>query len=782
MADLERLIQAIDAAEQSAYGSDTDSDLQRDRAYAIQYYHGQNVEPAPEGRSQISDRTVFETIQWIIPSLSRIFANGDDIVEFQPFGPEDEEAAKQESDYLNYLVTQKNPWPVIFNTWAMDALLLKNGYCEPYMEERILTEVETYERQSDEALAFLLQDDGVEVIAHESVPDEKAQPEPMVDPMTGQPVVDPATGQPVMQPPRMLHTVTIRKNKPRKKLCFKVIPPERTKIDIDTETFSLEHSNYFEYWEIVTISHLRALGFDVPDDVGTGDEDWDDTDEADARNLYGEETIDGGSEHIDPSMRKVRVRCIFIRHDTDEDGIAELQRVYRVGSRILDRNGKPAIYPATRVGVACITPMLNPHRHVGTSEADITVDIQRTRTFILRAGLDGLALSLNPRHVVSNEVNLDDLMVSRPGGIVRMLNESSAVPGEGHVFAIATQNTFPDAITGLEYMGQVHESRTGVSRAFSGVDPSTLNNGNSSGVAINQLSTMASQRVEQIARMFSVGIEYLFSLAHELVIKSGHQSEVVKLRNKWTPIDPSTWRTGRDMRIVVGYGAGNKDALVSRLAMIRMSQLEALQLGLPNVTPSNIYATDIEIAKAADFSAPQRFWTDPSTVQPPPPQPDPGLIKTQMTTQSAEKIKAAELESQERIKQAELLQKDQAEQLRAELALLLERMKLGGGVDIERVRQSGAAQLEREKQSGLMQMEHVKGSIKNEPENKKNEKLDGIAQLIAELRQAQKQIGDSLNAPREIIRGADGRVAGVKVGGVERKVKRDADGKVAGLK
>jgi len=245
---------------------------------------------------------------------------------------------------------------------------------------------------------------------------------------------------------------------------------------------------------------------------------------------------------------------------------------------------------------------------------------------MLRGGLDGFNLAIRPRHIVSNEVNVDDMLVARAGGITRMVEGSAAVPGEGHVMPIPTQNTLPDAIAGLEYMGTVVESRTGVSRAFSGVDPSTLNSGNSSGVAINQLSTMASQRVEQIARMFAVGVEYLFSLAHELVIKSGHQTDVVKLRGQWVQIDPSTWKTGRDMRIVVGYGAGNKDALVSRLMMIANMQKEMLVGGLPTVTPQNVYETAIEVTKASDFTAPQRFFTDPTTVPPPqPPQPSPDV-------------------------------------------------------------------------------------------------------------------------------------------------------------
>ena len=74
MADIEKLLSAIDWAEENAYGAD--GDLSSDRAYSIQLYLGENTEPAPTGRSQIVDRSVFETIQWIMPSLCRIFANG----------------------------------------------------------------------------------------------------------------------------------------------------------------------------------------------------------------------------------------------------------------------------------------------------------------------------------------------------------------------------------------------------------------------------------------------------------------------------------------------------------------------------------------------------------------------------------------------------------------------------------------------------------------------------------------------------------------------------------
>ena len=95
-------------------------------------------------------------------------------------------------------------------------------------------------------------------------------------------------------------------------------------------------------------------------------------------------------------MRQVKVRTIWIRHDYDEDGIAELQKVIRVGSDILLHE------PASRIPVASIVPFINTHRHMGISVGDLVFDIQRIKTALLRSGLDSLYLANNPRHYLTD--------------------------------------------------------------------------------------------------------------------------------------------------------------------------------------------------------------------------------------------------------------------------------------------------------------------------------------------------------------------------------------------
>lgn len=664
--DEEKLLNAIDAFEERSYGGEQDGELQQQRALSIEYYLGNNVEPAPEGRSQVVDRTVFETVQWILPSLSRIFASGDNVVEFDPLGPDDEESAQQESVFLNYLITQKNPWFKIVTTWFQDALLTKNAYCYVFIDERVKTERERYEGQSALQVAHLMEGDGVEVIAYSEYPDETQEPQPVIDPMTGQPAVD-EMGM-MMTQPVMLADIEIRRSKPEKKLCFKVLPPERCKISESTPDHTLDECPYFEYYDFKPISDLRAQGWDVPDDISAGSDERE-TEEDDARDTYHETYGFEDTNNIDPAMRRVKVRTVWVKHDYDGDGISELQRCIIVGRHILDRREE------SRIPVASIVPFLLTHRHIGLSLVDVVGDIQRIMTAILRQGLDNLYISQNPRPFVNEDkVNLDDVLLSRPGQPIRSMPGREPQLGVDFGYMEIPQ-VFQYAIQGLEYMDAVKEKRSGLTKYSTGANEDVLDR-NASGRTINMLSTMAAQRVEQIARLFSDGVEHLFSIAHELVLKHGHKKEAMKLLGKWVEIDPSTWKTGRDLRIAVGYGAGNKDAMAQRLLGLLQIQFDSRDKGFRIATEHDVYEAAMELAKAADL--PEKFFTDPSQLPPPEPPTDPvevGAQVEQMKVESDERIKQAEIDSRERIKQAELEQDERESQREADVRLAIERLK-----------------------------------------------------------------------------------------------------------
>lgn len=728
MPDVTKLNAVIDAYAAQAYGSEQDDELSRERALALDAFAGKNIEPAPTGRSQVVDWTVFETVQWILPSLTRIFAGGDNIVEFEPTGPEDEDAAEQESEYLNYLVTQRNNWFLTVLTWCQDALLTKNAYCLAYIDERMHTEVERYDGQSIEQVQMLLEGDGVEIVGQEAI---EGEPQEVQDPMTGE----------VFLQPTFTYNIEIRRTKPTKKLQFRVLPPERCLIDETTPDFTLECCDYFEFWENETLSTLRAMGYDVDDDIADAGEDgiYSDTQEDVARDEIFNRYMD--RDLPDPSLRSVRFRNIWMRYDYDEDGIAELLHVVRVGREILE------IETVSTIPVASIVPYIHTHRHVGGSVADAVFDIQRIKTAILRAGLDSLYLSLNPRHAVTTQVNLDDLLNSAPGAVVRV--DSGAV--DGQIMPLMTEFVFPQAQEGLRHMDTVVESRVGVNRMFQGIDESMVNDHN----RIGQLSSMAAQRVEQIARIFGNGFERLFKIAHELILKSGHQAETVRLRGQWVQIDPSQWRTGRDMRVVAPYAAGNKDALLQRLLFISQQQDKAIATGLPVVTPDDVYQLNVDIAGASDAPG-DRYFTDPQMIPPPEPPPDYTAMALEIEKQKADdeavdEERKAQLDKYKAELDAEL-EKYKAD-LDAQVKVTLEQLRAGQSVNLENVRSQLKAKEPKPDIKGATK------ELKAASQQMGKETSKALEKAVNNLSQAV----EAMTAEKEIIRDKDGKIVGARV-------------------
>jgi len=779
MPDTDKLIAAIDSYSASAIGGSglttQGGELSRQRSLALDAFAGKNIEPAPEGRSQVTDRTLFETVMWIMPSLMRIYGglNGDSVVEFDPTGPDDEDAAEQESEYLNYLVTQKNDWDLIARTWMQDALLTKNAYCMAYLERRMNPEVERYEGQTEEQVALLLEDD-VEVVGQNVYqdPDDEGT---LINPETGQPVQNDEEAAVVLQmymqmgvepqlQYRMLFDLELKRVKPTDKLQFKVLPPERVKVASDAPSFQIDDdTDYFEYWESTTISELRKLGYDVSDDLATGDSLNYESDESWARDEVLEMDYDR-DQSVEPSMRKVVVRTIWIRHDYDEDGIAELQRVVRVGTEILDRE------EANRIPVACIVPFMNTHRHMGMSIADVVFDVQRIKQAILRGGLDGLNLSLNPRHAVNKDiVNIDDLLVSRPGGVVRV----EGMPQEG-IMPLQTENTLPNALLGLQHMDRVLESRAGVSSNFTGIDASAMSGGNDYNM-IGQLSSMAAQRVEDIARMFASGYKRLFSIAHELIIKSGRVEKTIRLRGQWVDVDPSQWRTGRDMRVVAPFAAGNKDVLLQRLMMVAQLQERAAAAGVPIVDADDAYNLALEISKAADIPG-TKFFTDPATIPQEEPGPDPTMIALEIENKKADNAaEKAQIDAEVDKYQADLsaeVDRYRAD-LNAELQVLLARIKAG--------EQVSAAEMKSKLSITPIEVGGRKATVEEAQallETQENT-IDVLDQEVRRMEAEHDEILRLMNEPKEIIR-ENGKVVGIRQGDAVRQVIRE-NGRIVGV-
>jgi hypothetical protein len=178
-------VQAMVNAEYAgALAALTAARLAEDRANAMDYYlgHMEKDMPAQEGRSRTVSMDVQDTVEGLMPALMDIFAGSDEVVRFEPVGPEDEEAAQQETDYVNHVFMQRNPGFMVLYSFIKDALLSKVGIVKVWWEEREEEQRETYYDLSDDQFAMLVQavaasDGMMEIVAHTvNGEDEAAEP------------------------------------------------------------------------------------------------------------------------------------------------------------------------------------------------------------------------------------------------------------------------------------------------------------------------------------------------------------------------------------------------------------------------------------------------------------------------------------------------------------------------------------------------------------------------------------------------------------------------------
>lgn len=718
------LLNAIEAAEAQSYGLDND-ELSYDRARAIDYYLGRPLGNEVEGRSAVVSRDVADTIEWVMPSILRIFTGGDEVVRFDPIGPEDEAAAKQESDYINWVLAQKNNWFATCYTWFKDALLTKNAYCLAYWDQKRDTTTERYQGLTEDQMALLMQDQDVEVVAHQAT--QHVGPDGV--PMTA-------------------HEVHVKRTKYGGCVTLKVLPPERCLVAYDTPEASLREAPFFEYWDMKTISELREMGFDVPDDI-SDDAGSSDTSEDDARDQFGElQTLKQSIGENDPSMRKVRARMVWIKHDYDGDGLAEYRYVCCVGRTIL------ANEDVSCIPVSCIVPVPMPHRHAGLSVFDQVKDLQEIKTAMLRQVVDNTYLQNNGRHAISDKVNLDDMLTSRPGGIVRVQGSPAA-----EIMPLQHPFIAQSAIAVIEYFDQVRQNRTGTNQYFTGVDQNALNK-TASGIA--QLTSSAAQRVELIARVFAEGVKELFAIVHELTLKHARQVEIVRLRGSWVPIDPRQWKKRADMTLAVGLGTGNKEQLAAGLMNILMAQKEALQIGI--ATPRHVYNALAELTKAYGFATPEKFWQEPPEGGLPPPPPDPQI----------------ELAKQDLAQKRE---KNMADFALGKEKLEIERRKIGvdAGAKLADVELEKAKLMQGER-SQLLGLEHDMAKAGHSEADVYRK--DGEAQAIHGMQQAMQQLAEMMaqvvQAQGAVLQGLE-RVAQIASAERESEVVRDPrTGRVSG--
>lgn len=635
------------------------------RATATQYYRGEPFGNEEDGRSQVVSMDVRDTVQALMPSLMRIFHGSDQTVEYVPQGPEDVAAAKQATDYANYIINRDNNGFLEMHAAFMDALVRKVGILKVYWDDQTKFETIPYSGLDDMALAALMSDPKVEV--------EIVASRPM-----GEPMQDPLTGQEMPAP--MMHDVRAVYTHPDGRVKLEAVPPEE--FLISRESKSVDQADYVAHRRIVTVSELVAMGYDY-DEVAELGASYDDMDTNVERYTRNKALTNEMNERHDPAMKKVLYVENYIKVDYDGDGIAELRKVCTAG----DGNKILMNEPCDMAPFATLCPDPEPHDFFGMSVADTVMDVQRIKSSIMRNTLDSLSMSIHPRvAVVEGMVNIDDAMSTEVGSIIRQRAAGQIQPLS---MPFVGQASFPV----LKYMDEVKEARTGISKASKGLDPDALQS--STATAVAATVSAAQQQVEMIARIFAeTGVKRMYELVLHLVTTHQDRERMIKLSNEFVPIDPRVWNSDMDVTVNVALGRGSDTERMMMLRQIAEMQKDAMQTMGP-INPltdmqklSNTLKSMTEIAGFKDTS---QFWSDPAQFQPPPQTDKPDineqLIQVQIQQIQADiQKKAAELQMKR--EQFQLEDDRKRDELEADLFVKAEEMKAkyGTQLNVEQIR------------------------------------------------------------------------------------------------
>ena len=666
--------------------------------------------PEIEGRSSAVSPDVRNTIESMLPQLMVKFAGSDRVVEFEPQKPGDEQKAEQATDYVNHIYHVRNNGERITYNWLKDALLSKNGFIKVWWDTRSEEKREEYNGLSAVELAELMDDDEIEVIQQKSYPDEEdaEQRQEAIQTLTAQlqqaqMAAQQGNAQALQasiqiqaqidainqKPPEMLFDVVCKRVSSKGRVRVENVPPEE--FLISRKAKSIADASFVGHRVARTRSELKSMGYRNVDNISGDDQSANFNLERVTRLAYDDEMAYLQADQIvssDESQQMVWVTECYVRCDYDGDGISELRKVVRAGNQILENE---IVDCAPFVS---ITPVPMPHKFFGLSVADLAMEGQKINTSMLRGVLDNTYLQINGRYfAVEGQVNLDDLLASRPGGVVRMKNAGMA----GRLDQGAGDSQL--GLTMLEFMKGFQEDSTGWSRNSAGTDVNALN----SQVTATQatiVSNRADMRVDLIARNFAEGFRELFRMILKLVSQYGEKEDVVKLRGEWVKVSPRDWRNGFETTINVGLGTGNKDQTLAHLNLLLQQATTGLQDG--TATPENIYQIKAEIAKAMGFKSVDKFATDPS--KQPSKQPMPGPMEIEMAKAQAK----AQADMQ--MKQAELELERQRMQMQAEVDTHRQRVE----AEQKALESQAMKELEQIKIQAQMQLEQFKAQMQQE--------------------------------------------------------------------
>ena len=659
--------------------NDEDGALSDVRANLFDAYVGKRFGNERMGRSSIITREVLEAVEWAMPDYVEAFLTSPEIVEFQPQDPEDDDSAATETAAVNYYLRQNISGPFMpLYSWMKDALMQPTAYLKVYPETKEKKEFERYQGLDDNELEDLRNDPDIEIEHVESYEDEvelkpgvpmppggelvepimpppplpPGPPRPPGPPMPpgplppglppGQPPPPPSagpgapmgpggpTGMPSAQgippgpllpelPPERpvlvrvpMHDVDVIRMTERTEIKLEPLPGEEVLIDRDTTEVDLDTAKSVIHRTRKTYTELLELGYDedLIEEAGrtTGEHEFQDER---VNRLFREDENPDLYEDDDAASAYYWLLECYMYVDYDGDGRAEFRRVVLINTTILE-NERCDFMPIVAM---CSIPI--PHKHNGTSPAELVYDLQRIQSQLHRQMLDNMyAINSRRKYIDESLLLTDGQTIDAIRQAVSEWVPTQGPPQAGLLFE-PTTNIIGDVLQSITAIKELGKLRTGIAPDLN-VDPAALKQ--STAAAFTQAQSGAHKRqVLTIRVMGETGFRKLGIKLHQILRQYIDHEIRFKIKKQWRSTNPSEWRHRTD--IAISPGLGQREQQVQTLMAVLAEQKEAMALGM--TTPQQLFSTYSRLTESVGLTPTAKYFVDPESPEYVPPQPPP---------------------------------------------------------------------------------------------------------------------------------------------------------------
>lgn len=646
----------------------------------LQYYLGEPFGDEESGKSQYVSTDVADVVEADMPSLARIFLGPQDIMKFEAISEDEEDIAEAEEKtrYINWLVRQqKDSFKTILD-WLKEAEISKAGVVKFYCREEEKVEVKRYNGLSSEeidALTAEAEEEGADV---EIAEEEGGR-------------------------------LRFKLKRKRKVYVVENIAPENFLISknakcLDSALIVGDRARK-KRGELLIEGYDRDMVNDLPQ-VGENAE------QSRVRAARWRDQGEDFSYKTEWATEEVELQTLYPLVDWDDDGVAERRRVVKCGSHILEND----YYDM--VPYACLSAILMPMKLIGRSRAEVTASYQYLQSHLHRQVNDNIYQVNRPRTAVSSKANLDDLMIHRTNGVVRVKSDD---PVSNHIHPLVTPYIGDSALQIIQHIDQKRAQTTGALLPSQGLAAADI--AQETATRFKGVEDASKAKVELMARCHAeTGFRRLYEGMLWLVMHYQDDATEIAYLGKPLSVDPTKWKHDHICTTQVGLGAGDEDAVLENMASILGIHQQLADRQSPLTDSKKVYNTLAKILKNMGEARVGDFFNDPEV-------PEDVLLfqNEQMKALLGEIGQQNPLAEAEKVKaEASIMVNQMREDSRKEIAVLKEQISLMKD-EVKAAKDSEAlrADLFKHRQDTLLKLAEIEEKYKTEISEADEIYLDG---------------------------------------------------------